>query len=236
MVDKKEILAIIPARGGSKGLPGKNIRPLNHKPLIAYTIEEAIKSKQITRVIVSTDSKEIAHVSESYGAEIPFLRPEEWATDTASSADVVIHALKYLKEKENYVPDYIMLLQCTTPFKTSEDMDGAIEKCMEEQMDAVVSICEAEVNPYWTVKFEGNRLTDVIEGGNAITSRQQLPIAYRLNGGIYGIKTEIFLKHKDFMPPQTTGYVMSQSRSVDIDTLEDFNRCEYLLSQKMQES
>ena len=232
MLNGKNILAIIPARGGSKGLPGKNIKSLNGKPLIAYTIEEDAKSKGITRTIVSTDSEEIADISKQYGAEIPFLRPEAFATDTASSVDVVVHALDYLRENENYIPDYIVLLQCTTPFKNSEDLDQAMQKCINEEMDAVVSICEAEVNPYWTVKFEGKELKDVIEGGNSISSRQALPKAYRLNGGIYGIKTEVFLKERDFMPKKTTGYIMPHERSIDIDTKEDFELCKHIISKR----
>lgn len=233
-MEKKKILAIIPARGGSKGLPGKNIKKLNDKPLIAYSIEEALRSQLIDRVMVSTDSEEIAAISKQYGAEIPFIRPAELATDTASSVDVVIHAIEYLKENQNYIPEYVVLLQCTTPFKTSEDIDGTIEKCIKENMDAAVSICEAEVNPYWTVKFEGNKLKDVIPGGNAITARQLLPKAYRLNGGIYVVKTEVFLNERNFMPKHTTGYIMSQERSIDIDTADDFEQCQYWLEENTE--
>lgn len=231
-MQKKEILVIIPARGGSKGLPGKNIRMLNNKPLISYAIEAAKGSQLVTKVIVSTDSERIAEVGRQYGAEVPFIRPAELATDTATSVDVAIHAIKHLKQYEDYSAEYIVLLQCTTPFITSEDIDGAIQKCINEEMDAIVSVCESEVNPFWTVKFEGNRLKDIIEGGNAIAARQLLPQAYRLNGGLYGVKSEVFLKEGNFMPERTTGYVMPNDRSIDIDTIEDFEMCEYIMNKK----
>lgn len=232
MLEKEKVLAIIPARGGSKGLPGKNIKNLAGKPLIAYTIEAAKKSKYIDRLIVSTDDLDIAKVGEKFGAEVPFIRPEVLSTDTASSVDVVVHAIHYLKEETGYFAQYIVLLQCTTPFINNKDIDASIYKCLEQKVDAVVSVCESEVNPFWTVKFEGNLLKDIIPGGNDIDTRQLLPQAYRLNGGIYVVRTDVFLKERTFMPFLTTGYVMHANRSIDIDTQEDFELCEYLVKRK----
>ena len=229
MLEKEKVLAIIPARGGSKGLPGKNIKELAGKPLIAYTIEAAKKSKYIDRLIVSTDDLNIAKVSEKFGAEVPFIRPKVLSTDYASSVDVACHAIYYLEQEAGYRPQYVVLLQCTTPFINDKDIDASIHKCLEQKVEAVVSICESEVNPFWTLKFEGKLLQDVIPGGNDIDTRQLLPQTYRLNGGIYVVRTDVFLKERTFMPYLTTGYVMPSNRSIDIDTQEDFDLCEYFI-------
>jgi CMP-N,N'-diacetyllegionaminic acid synthase len=229
MINNNKILAIIPARGGSKGLPRKNIKELNGKPLIAYTIEAAQKSKYIDRIIVSTEDKEIEKVSKNWEAEVPYLRPKEMAIDTSSVVDCIIHMMNWLKDKEDYKPDYICLLQCTSPLRAGCDIDGAIEKLFETNMDGVVSVCEAEVNPYWTNVFEGNRLKYFLEQGKNIIRRQDLPKIYRLNGAIYVMKTEVFLRKKTFETNDITGYIMSSKNSIDIDTLIDFKFAELLL-------
>src|SRR5208337_4643829 len=127
LCNSKKVLALIPARGGSKGVPRKNIRPLLGKPLIAWTIEEAKKSRYIDRIVVSTEDEEIAGVSAHYGAEVPFLRPEEMAKDESPTLDCVVHALNWMRDKENYIPDLLLLLEVTAPLKTFEDIDSAIE-------------------------------------------------------------------------------------------------------------
>lgn len=147
-----EVLAIIPARGGSKGLPRKNIRPLNGKPLIAYTIEESKKSEYINRIVVSTEDKEIAEVSNKYGAKI-IKRPLELAKDNTPTIDVVLHTLDDLKNNE---PDIIVLLQPTSPLRTSQDIDNAIKSFIEQDCDSVVSVCEIEHSPYWSFEIENN--------------------------------------------------------------------------------
>lgn len=229
---KNKVAAIIPARGGSKGLVGKNIKMLNGKPLIAYTIQEALKSQYIDRVIVSTDDFKIAEISKEYGAEVPFMRPESLAGDKVGSVEVLIHAIDYLKHVESKEYPYTCLLQCTTPFKTAEDIDKTIEKCIESELfDASVSLCEAEVNPLWTVKLEQEQIVDFIEGGNDIPTRQELPKAYRLNGGIYVVDTNVLVTTKNLLPKNTTGYIMESIRSVDIDTEYDFKLCEFIGSQ-----
>ncbi|MTK11385.1 MAG: acylneuraminate cytidylyltransferase family protein [Clostridiaceae bacterium] len=229
MINNNKILAIIPARGGSKGLPRKNIKNLNGKPLIAYTIEAAKKSKYIDRIIVSTEDEEIEQVSKNFGAEVPYLRPQEMAQDTSSVVDSIIHMINWLKGKEDYKPDYICLLQCTSPLRNYEDIDGAIEKLFKTNMDGVVSVCEVEVNPYWTNVFEGNRLKYFLEQGKSIIRRQDLPKIYRLNGAIYVIRTDVFLREKTFETDDMTGYIMLNKNSVDIDTLIDFKFAELLL-------
>lgn len=224
-----KILSIIPARGGSKGVPRKNIKDLNGKPLISYTIEAANKSKYIDRVVVSTDDLEIAEVSKKFGAEIPILRPTNLAGDLSPTVECVIHMLNYLKEEEEYVPTHIMLLQCTSPLRNHNHIDEAIEKFKDSREKALISVCESEVNPYWTNIFEGNKLKPFIKDGYSITRRQDLPEVYRVNGAIYLIEIETFLEKKTFQPESLTGYIMDSYSSVDIDTELDFRIAEVIM-------
>lgn len=224
-----EIIAIIPARGGSKGLPGKNIRPLYGKPLIAYTIEEALKSKNIRRVIVSTDDHEIAELSIKYGAEVPYLRPAELASDYSPTIDTVIYAINKMKEVENYIPDYVCLLQCTTPLKTAVHIDGAIEKLIDSGMDGIVSVCESEAHPYWMQVFNGEKLEPFIGQDIKILRRQDLPEVYKFNGAIWVVKTQNLLEEKSLIVKNQTGYIMNIEDSVDIDTEADFKYAEMLI-------
>lgn len=215
-----------------KAFPKKNIKPLNGIPLIGYTLQEADKSKYISRVVVTTDDREIAETAIEFKGEVPCLRPEELSTDTSSTVDGVMHMVNYLKEKENYVPDYICLLQCTSPLRTYEDIDGAIEKLLKTDFDGIISVCPAEVNPYWANVFEGDRLRYFIEEGKNMVRRQDLPEVYRYNGAIYIIKTEVFMKEKTFEPENITGYIMSNENSVDIDTITDFKIAEILMKER----
>lgn len=231
IINNKKILAIIPARGGSKGIPRKNVRELNGKPLIAYTIEEAIKSKYMDRVVVSTEDEEISAVSRKFGAEIPYLRPKELAKDSSPTIDCALHMINWLKENENYIPDYVCLLQCTSPLRTFEDIDGTIEKMINTSMDGAVSICEAEVNPYWTNVFFGDKLKYFIEEGKQVKRRQDLPKIYRINGAVYLVKTNVLLKYRTFEVEQLTGYIMKNENSVDIDTELDFKIAEVFIKE-----
>ena len=150
MYKGKNILGLIPARGGSKGLPRKNIKPLLGKPLIAWTIEQALASRYLDRVVVSTDNKEIAEISKKYGAEVPFMRPKELAEDNAKGIDVVLHAIDWLKEnnkRKQY--DLMMLLQPTSPLRATEDIDKAIETLFLKEAKAIVSVCEVAHHPLW---------------------------------------------------------------------------------------
>ncbi len=224
------ILAIIPARGGSKGVYRKNIRDLNGKPLISYTIEAAKKSKYINRLVVSTDDIEIAEISKKYGAEIPCLRPESLSGDVSPTIDCVVHMLNYLKQTEEYIPTHIMLLQCTSPLRNFKHIDEAVEKLKNSNENALISVCESEVNPYWTNVFEGEVLKPFIKYGYKITRRQDLPDVYRVNGAIYLIKTELFLEEKTFQPSSLTGYIMDSYHSIDIDTELDFKIAEVIMN------
>lgn len=226
-----KILAIIPARGGSKGVPRKNIKELDGKPLITYTIEASKKSKYIDRIVVSTEDKEIAEVSKKYGAEVPYLRPLQLAQDNSPTIDCVIHMVNWLKEKENYLPDYVCLLQCTSPLRSYEDIDGTIQKAITLNVDGAVSVCEAEVNPYWTNIFDGDKLKYFIEEGKEITRRQDLPKVYSVNGSVYVIKANVLLDKKTFETENITGYVMSNESSIDIDNEIDFKFAELLMKE-----
>jgi CMP-N,N'-diacetyllegionaminic acid synthase len=224
-----EILYIIPARGGSKGLPGKNIRLLGNKPLIAYAIEAAVNSIFKGTVIVSTDDEEIATVGKKYGAAVPFMRPDELATDAASTMDLVFHAINFYKQQHVFF-DLVVVLQPTSPLRTSSDIDQAISLMKEKKMDAVVSVCESEHHPLWTniLPPDGsmkNFIREEVKGKN----RQQLPLNFRLNGALYISKSEALETYKGFIHEKTIAYIMPTDRSVDIDHEIDFKLAELLL-------
>ena len=228
MYKNKKILAIIPARSGSKRLPNKNILNLEGKPLIAWTIEEAKKSKYIDKIVVSTDSEQIAEISRQYGAEIPFLRPAELAQDTTSSIDVIKYCLENIKE--NF--DYLMLLQPTSPLRTSEDIDNAINM-LDENTLAVVSVCETEHSPLWS-----NTLPEDLSMENFLRPEvknkrsQDLPKFYRLNGAVFLAEINYFYRHNGFYGPKTKALIMRLGHSIDIDTELDFLICKTILSNK----
>ena len=227
MYKNKKILAIIPARAGSKRLPNKNILNLAGKPLIAWSIEEAKKSKYTDKVVVSTDSKQIAEISRQYGAEIPFLRPAELAQDTTSSIDVIKYCLENLDE--NF--DYLILLQPTSPLRTAKDIDKAIEM-LDNNTLAVVSVCETEHSPLWS-----NTLPDDLSMKNFLRPEiknkrsQDLPKYYRLNGAIFLAEIKYFYQHNGFYGDKTKALIMSKEHSIDIDTEFDFLICSYILKQ-----
>lgn len=229
MVVNYDVLAIIPARGGSKGLPRKNILPLLGKPLIAYTIEEAKKSKYISRVIVTTDDDEIAQVSIKFHAEVPFMRPKDLASDNISTNDVIRHTLDTIMLQDGKLPQIICLLQCTSPLRTVEDIDNTIEKIIKSDFDSAVSVCEVDNNPYWMNVFNGEKLSYFIEEGKNIKRRQDLPKVYQMNGAVYVTKTEAFLRENNIECESITGYIMDKEKSVDIDTSIDFKIAELIL-------
>lgn len=231
MLNKINIVAIIPARGGSKGVLRKNIKLLNGYPLITYSIKAAQNSQYINKVVVSTDDKEIMETAIQHSASVPYLRPFELSTDDASTVDVIIHMVKYLINVENYIPDYVCVLQCTSPLRTSTDIDNSISLLLSRNVDGLVSVCESEINPYWTNIFDGERLKYFIEKGKTITKRQDLPKIYRNNGAIYLIKTEVLFSEKSLEPQNITGYIMPIDRSIDIDTELDFKIAELIMEE-----
>lgn len=209
-----KVSAIIPARGGSKEIPKKNLACVGGYPLIAWTILTAKRAKGLDRIIVSTDSQEIADVSTSYGAESPFLRPDELAQDDSPAEAVIHHVLDWLAEKDNYIPEYIMCLQPTSPFRNPEDIDRSIRAAVEKNADAIVSIVEADSHPYWSHELDGEgRIKPFIRLDEYVTRRQDLPSVYVENGAIVLVKRDVFLKHGSWYTERTYGYVMPQERS-----------------------
>lgn len=225
-----EILAVIPARGGSKRLPGKNIKKLGKLPLIAHTILPALKSKYITKVVVTTDDLEIKKISQKYGAEVVD-RPKELAGDLSLMHEGITYTLDYLKKTKNYSPDIIVLLQATVPLRILEDIDSSIKLFLENKdCNCVCSVCEK--NPYWSFKMEGKFAVPLFDEKYFLTRSQDLPKIYALNGAIYVLKTKDFLKYKKFSLDKMIPYVMPDDRSVDIDELRDFKLAEFYYKEK----
>ena len=226
-------LTIIPARGGSKAIPHKNIKLLAGKPLIAWTIETAINCRKLSRVIVSTDDPEIAKVALQCGAEVPFLRPAELAMDESSSLSVVLHLVHWLEEQGSPVPEYVLLLQPTSPFRTTEDIEAAIKSANSRRINAVVSVCEAKVHPFLCKRIQADgRLVDFMTAHINSLRRQDLPPTYSLNGAIYMNRYESLLEERTFLPKDTLPYLMPPERSLDLDTPWDWHLAELILREK----
>ncbi|MGH4125356.1 MAG: cytidylyltransferase domain-containing protein [Clostridium sp.] len=232
MYKNKRFLAIIPARGGSKGIPNKNIMAICGKPLIAYTIEAGKKSKYIDEIIVSTDSDVIKVIAQQYGAVVPFLRPKELSSDSAKSIDVVIHAIDFYKNN-NIAFDYVILLQPTSPLRTFEHLDEAIEKIIESSRTSLVSVCEAEENPILMRNIENDKLKEVISFEGTNLRRQDLPAFYIFNGALYINSTDMLVDEKKFVNEDTIPYVMDKESSVDIDTMLDARLVELIIKESM---
>ena len=231
----KNFLAIVPARGGSKGLPGKNIRPLLGKPLIAYTIEAALRAKSLGRVIVSTDDPKTAAIAESFGAEIPFLRPAELARDDTPTLDVVDHVLANLRTSQSYEPEIVLVLQPTSPLRRSEDIDRAVAKLESTAADSVVSLCIVDHNPHWMIRLQGDRVFPFVDDGQEYVRRQDLPAVYRKNGAIYATRAEVIVNQRRLLGEDTRGYVMDPESSIDIDTASDMKIASFLMQKRQNE-
>ncbi|MFM2229283.1 MAG: N-acylneuraminate cytidylyltransferase [Bacteroidota bacterium] len=230
------ILAIIPARSGSKGVPGKNTKLLGGKPLLAYSIEQALACQLFSRVLLSTDSEQIATVGMQYGAEVPFIRPSELASDTASSIGVVQHALHFYRERGE-VFDAVCLLQPTTPFRAPHLIADCVHKMKNEGWDAVVSMLPVphEFNPHWVFESDENGALQIATGEKEIIKRRQdLPPAYFRDGAVYLTQTQWLEKGTFF--GEKLGFVLSDVTTfVNIDTLSDWEKAEELI-QKLKEN
>ena len=191
---ERKILAIIPARGGSKGVPRKNIKLMNGYPMIYYTINAALNSELINRVIVSTDDEEIAQVAKKYEAEVPFRRPDELANDMASSLSVLKHTVRWLNDNENYVPDVVVFLLTTYPLRKSKHIDMAIKKLIETNAKSVCTVYETDKHPYWMSELEGDKSFFFKDEKTRISRRQDLPKYYMLGGGIFVYYTNNLMK------------------------------------------
>ncbi|MFM2056679.1 MAG: hypothetical protein RLY71_1064 [Pseudomonadota bacterium] len=217
MIDGLSVLALITARGGSKGLPGKNLRPVQGRPLIDFTIAAARAAACVDRVVLSTDDDTIARVAEDCGCEVPFRRPAALAGDEAKSVDVVMHALDRLPRH-----DIVVLLQPTSPAREAADIDAAVQRMLAAQAPACVSVSLAAESPYWMFSLsEHARLRPLLDMP-AATRRQDLPPVFVLNGAVYAAGTDALRRMGSFLGPETVAHVMPRERSIDIDTLEDF--------------
>ncbi len=214
-------IAVIAARSGSKGLKDKNIKLLNGKPLMAYSIEVAKKSKCFDCIHVSTDCEEYAQIAKQFGAEVPFLRDEELASDSADCWDAVRDVLcKYEKMGQKF--DRVMLLQPTSPLRTAEDIKNAFSLIEEKGAEAIIGVCEMEHSPLWsnTLPEDGNM--KAFQKPEYELPRQQLPVYYRINGAIYLVNVEFLMKHGNLYDEDSYAYIMPNERSVDIDNMMDF--------------
>jgi len=230
------IIAIIPARGGSKRIPQKNIRDLHGKPLIAWSIETALASS-IDRVIVSTDNSEIAEISSNYGAEVPFLRPPELAKDQSPDLPVCSHTLNFLEQTENYISDAIVWLRPTSPLRTTQDIEECIQKQVTSNADCVRSVCNVSHHPYWMKSFKDDQLLPFLEGKDEqkYYQSQLLPPVYRLNGAVDVIATKFIREQNLLYGGDMRGYLMPEMRSIDIDTELDLLIAEVLIKKRLEE-
>ncbi len=228
MKNNKKIMAVIPARKGSKGIKDKNIKILKGKPLIAYSIEAGLNSKYIDKVIVSTDGEEIANIAKTYGAEVPFLRPKNLSTDTAKTIDAVVHCIDELK-KRGEIYDYIVLLQPTQPLRQSWHIDEAIELIFERNEDALVSVSEVRDNPILIRSIDENGYTKNLLKECSTRRRQDFDIYYRVNGAIYINKINESFNKSTSLNDNKLAYIMDSSYDVDIDDLNDFKIAELFI-------
>mgnify|MGYP000321341882 CR=1 FL=1 len=223
----KKPLVVIPARGGSKGLVNKNKKLLNGMPLILYTVNAARKVFPDSQIVVSTDDAEIKEIVESSGLPVPFLRPEELATDTMGVHDVLLHAINY-SESKGYVPDTIVLMQPTSPFRTSTHILGAID-LFDKNTEMVVSVKEAKSNPYFVLREENEKGWLEKFKEEIFDRRQDCPTVYELNGAIYLIQVDALKRKGISKLSKVRKYMMSSVCSQDIDTIEDWLICEMIL-------
>lgn len=228
------MLALIPARCGSKGIPKKNIKLLNGKPLIAHTIESAEKSRLVSKIICSTDCEEIADVAKEYGAEIPFLRPKKLAKDTSKAIDNYIYSIPKYEEYYNTKFEEFVVLQPTSPLRISEDIDNAISLFREKSADSIISFYEYDHPPTWAKKIDKNlKIKNYLPNPYEGCNRQEIPKAYMPNGAIFVFKYSILKKNKKYYTDKSHAYIMPQERSVDIDTMLDFEFAEFLIQKNL---
>ncbi len=229
MIEKYRVVCVIPARGGSKGVPRKNIKQLAGKPLIAYTIEQALQSQYIDRTIVSTEDKEIACISKQYGAEVPFMRPEALAGDQVGAMDVLLHAVDWCETIDNYPFDVFVLLHATTPLRKAEDIDACIKMLIDEKADNIFSVTEAHRNPYFNMIEISKDGKVVLSKEGSYVSRQQAPKVCDMNSSIYVWWKDVLKDKKKTFLDGTHVYFMPKERSIDIDEPLDFRIAELLI-------
>lgn len=231
MYKEKRVLGVITARGGSKGIPGKNIKQLGGKPLIVYSIDVAKKSKTITHLVVSTDDKEIAEVSKKYGADVPFMRPKTLAEDNIEHLSAMQHAIETMEKKLDITFDYAVIFQPTSPFRTVDDIDKTVQKLIDTGADSAVSITEIETkfHPLKVKKLEGDRILPYSVEEREGIRRQDLPTAYRRSGAVYAMRRDLLMKDNRLYGDFIVGHIVPQERSIDIDVPPDWIRAEHML-------
>ncbi len=231
MLKDKRFLCLMLARGGSKGVPDKNIKLLAGKPLINYTIDAIQQSGIFDRVILSTDSPKIANVAQAGGVEVPFLRPAALATDIASALDGIVHALDYVSAQGDYY-DYVQYIFPTAPLRTATHIREAAEQVIDTQADMVISVCETDHPLQWmnTLPEDGS-LHNFVALENRARNRQEFSPSYRINGAIYVARWDVFAKRQDWFAQDTRAYVMAREQSIDIDTPMDFSLAELMLKE-----
>lgn len=231
MYRKKTFLAIIPARSGSKGIVNKNIKKINGKPLMTYTIEACLKAKIFDDIILSTDSKKYAEIAKNYGASVPFLRPKELSTDSASSNEVIIHVL-YEMKKAKKIYDYFVFLQPTSPLRDENDILESVNILLDNAANSVVGICQVDYSSSINLMLNSSNRLDFIFDDKKSLARQNFKKEYRINGAIYICKTDYFLKYKSFYKERSFPYIMDKISSIDIDDIYQFKFAEFLMREK----
>lgn len=227
------VLGVIVARGGSKGLPGKNLRPLGGKPLVVHTVEAALGCDALARAVLSTEDAAILAAGRAAGCPAPFVRPAELAGDRSSTVDVVLHAVDWLAQHEGFVADVVVLLPATAPLRRAAHIRGALDVLRDDPAaEAAVAVTEPDYPPYWMLSVENRRLAWLFPEGAAVDHRQDLPRAYRPNGSIYAIHVPVLRAQRTFYPRVTAPYVMPREASVNIDTDLDFSLAELLLARR----
>ena len=228
--ERQGTLAVIPARGGSRGVRGKNLALVAGRPLIAYTIDVALRCQNLTRVMTSTDDPAIAVVARTMGCDVPYLRPAELAEDATPTVDVAIHALEWMEEQEGFRPRFLLVLQPTSPLRTQDDIVRALAMLYEDAVDAVVGVAVPSTHPQWamTVSQDGY-LSRYLPQGSTPTRRQDLAPIYAPNGAVFAISREALLAERTLYPRRTVAYVMPSERSLDIDSTWDLHIADLLI-------
>lgn len=226
-----KILGIIPARGGSKGVPNKNTKLLGNKPLLQYTSEVALKSKLLSKVILSSDDDSIIQVAKDLGLEVPFKRPDNLARDTSPTLPVILHALSFFEEQGEFY-DAVCLLQVTNPFRSLTFLENSIKTFIDKNTDSLISVLEVphEYNPHWTFKIDNQECLRISTGEKEIIARrQELPKTYHRDGSIYLTKTSVLKEQKSLFGERISYIESSRDKHVNIDTMEDWKKAEEMI-------
>jgi len=222
----------VPARGGSKGLARKNLATFRGTPLVAHAVETACRVRGLDRIVVSTDDDEIAEVARRAGAEVPFRRPAELATDETPTLPVVQHALGWL-EAHGVALDGVVLLQATSPLRTAQHIEAAIQKFIETGADSVTTVCAVDHSPYWMQQLDGDRLRALLSEGERYGRRQDLPPVYRLTGAVYVTRRDVVMEQNRLLGPDSRAVVVSRRQSIDIDDELDLRLAELIATEEV---